>query len=155
MPNPTPQHNPTDGLGVAAEINLTGGVGGSAISTLVANQQYAITLSLSSAGTFHNTAALTAAIKDAKGNAYTPSGNAGSIAYVAPPTAGFFKPSNFGSYNARIVSVANSGGNGLTVTLTSVAVGQAVVEVNFPTFDNSEAATAEKVYALINVTVIP
>ena len=157
MPNPNPQHNPTDGLGVAALINLSGGVGGSAISTIVANQEYAITLSLSSAGTFHNTAALTAAIKDVKGNAYSPSGNAGSKSYNNPSAGSpaWLHLSNFGSYNPNVVSVANSGGNGLTVTLTAIAVGNAVVEVSFPTYDNSESAPAEKIVSIINVTVIP
>lgn len=155
MPNPNPQHNPTDGLGVAAKINLSGGTGASALATIIAGRQYAITLSLSAQGTFTSSAALTAAIKDIGGNAYSPSGNATSIAHVSPPTAGFYKPSNFGSYNGRICSVANSGGNGLTVTITAIAVGQALVEVDFPTFDNSEASPAEKIYTLVNVTVIP
>lgn len=180
--NPNPQHVPTDGLGVAAYVQVAGtgitspsggttvhpgassngqGIGATAGGTFPV-AQYALTLSLSSAGGFSNTCQLTASAVDVKNNAYSPVGSFVYTSYGDPNNAAgsppsWYKPSAFAGYTAEIVSVSSSG------LITSRGVGQAIVEVAFPTFDNtlgngpSDANEAEPVnfiYAQIIVTVI-
>lgn len=96
MANPVPQHTPTDGLGVAAYVQVTGtnvtnnsgGAGtaqgtigtplgqgiGAAPSGTRPNAQYALTLSLSAATvngvTYAATCQLTTVLKDAQNNTY-------------------------------------------------------------------------------------
>ena len=197
MANPNPQHVPTDGLGVAAYVVLSGGTGASALSnpsggalghpgTNGANgqgigateggsnsvatapgfpvAQYAITLSLSAAGTYETVAVLTAAAVDAKNNSYSPSGNFTATSYNNPSAGSpaWYKPSNFAGYSADVCSVAASSTNDATITITALHLGQGIVEVAFPTFDNTigtdaqaELEPQEFVYVQVIVTVIP
>ena len=199
--NPNPQHNPTDGLGVAAYVVLSGGTGASALSNpaggalghpgAVASPingqgigateggsnsvstapgfpeaQYAITLSLSGAGSYETAAALTAALVDVKNNSYSPSGSFTARSYNNPSAGSpaWYKPSNFAGYSADVASASvNSYG---VVTITALALGQAIVEVAFPTFDfasapvDPEPAQAfgnpiQMIYVQVVVTVIP
>lgn len=78
-----------------------------------------------------------------------PANKAGS-----PPA--WYNPSNLSGYDPNVASVSSSG------LITSRAVGVAIVEVSFPTFDNTlgSATQAQKepimnVYTQIVVTVIP
>ena len=101
MANPNPQHTPTDGLGVAAYVQVTGtnvvnnsgGAGtaqgtqgfplgqgiGAAPSSYHPNAQYELTLSLSAATvngvTYAATCQLTTVIKDVANTTYTPVGS--------------------------------------------------------------------------------
>ncbi len=199
MANPNPQHVPTDGLGVAAYVTLSGGTGASALSNpaggalghpgAVASPingqgigategktssvstapgfpvaQYAITLSLSAASTYETTAVLTAALVDVQNNAYSPVGNFTATSYNDPAAGSpaWYKPSNFAGYNASVASAVASSTNGATITVTALAVGQAVIEVAFPTFDNTlgtdpqaELEPDNFIYVQVLVTVIP
>jgi hypothetical protein len=182
--NPNPQHVPTDGLGVAAYVQVSGtgitspsggttvhpgasgtngqGIGATAGGTFPV-AQYALTLSLSSAGGFSNTCQLTTTEVDVKNNAYSPVGSPVYVSYGDPNNAAgsppaWYKPSAFAGYTAEIVSVSSSG------LITSRGVGQAIVEVSFPTFDNTlgngpsdinEAEPVNFIYVQIIVTVIP
>jgi hypothetical protein len=196
--NPNPQHVPTDGLGVAAYVQLAGGTGASALSNpsggtlahpgsngangqgigataggVFPNAQYAITLSLSGAGTYETTAALTASLVDVQNNPYDPSDLDQFVALsYGDPGAGspaWYNPSNFAGYNANIASATAAGISGSTssITITALALGQCIVEVSFATFDNTlgNQATAttpnpqseqplQKIYAQVIVTVI-
>lgn len=163
--NPNPQHTPTDGLGVAAKITV-GSASGGTLAAIVAGREYTWSMSLALGA---QTATL--AIKDIAGNAYSPSGNCSAVALCAPATSGYFKPSNFTSsapaisYNAHVATVAVSSTNDTTLTVTPVAVGQCVVEISFPTFDNTVTGQGspydgftpqnDKIFALINLTVTP
>lgn len=158
--NPVPQHNPTDGLGVAAKVNLTAdGQGGSLISTIVAGREYAITLSKSAVSGWDASATITAAVVDINGGVYDVQG-AVFVNDYNDPAAGspaWYNPSNFAGYNPSVASVSavtptTTGG---TFIVTALAVGHAQVDVCFPTFDNTEASPAEKIYARLAVTVIP
>lgn len=78
-----------------------------------------------------------------------PANKAGS-----PPA--WYNPSNFGSYDPNVASVSSSG------LITSRAVGQCIVEVAFPVFDNTlgnatqaQAEPKNMIYTQIVVTVIP
>lgn len=176
MANPNPQHNPTDGLGVAAYVTLTGtgltnpsggslahpgsnGANGQGIGAtsggVFPNAQYALTLSL--AGT--STCQLTTVIKDVQNNTYSqvtaptyfsygdPANKAGS-----PPA--WYNPSNFAGYDPNVASVSSSG------LITARHAGQTIIEVAFATFDNTlgNDGQAQKepnnfIYAQIIVTV--
>ena len=197
--NPNPQHVPTDGLGVAAYVVLSGGTGASALSNpaggalghpgAVASPingqgigateggsnsvatapgfpvaQYAITLSLSAAGSYETVAVLTAAAVDAKNNSYSPNGNFTATSYNNPSAGSpaWYHPSNFAGYNPNVCSAAASSTNDATITITALALGQGIVEVAFPTFDNTigtdaqaELEPQEFVYVQVIVTVIP
>jgi len=133
MANPSPQHTPTDGLGTATQITVSG----TGVTAIVPNRQYQVSLNVS-ASPNPSSVVLTAALKDAGGNAFA-SGNGNSASLKTD--------------NAAIASVA-----GLTVT--AVAKGQAVIDVRFPTYDNVEpnasgpaGANAEFIYAQILVNV--
>ena len=165
--NPNPQHNPTDGLGVAAYVHVSGtnvgpagvipgtsngfpqgqGVGASSgTPTGAPVAQYALTLSLGAktyAGvSYHATCQLTPALVDVKNNSYSPVGSETYISYNNPSTDGdgdapaWYNPNPFGSYNADVASVSSSG------LITALNVGQAIIEVQFPTFDNTLSSPA-------------
>jgi hypothetical protein len=199
MANPNPQHVPTDGLGVAAYVVLSGGTGLSALSNPAGGSlghpggigspingqgigateggsgsvatapgfpvaQYAITLSLSAASTYETTAVLTAAAVDAKNNAYSPVGNFTAFSYNNPAAGSptWYRPSNFAGYNANVCSAVASSTNDATITVTALALGQGIVEVAFPVFDNTigtdtqaELEPTNFVYVQVIVTVIP
>jgi hypothetical protein len=204
MANPNPQHVPTDGLNVAAYVQVTGDVnltncasGGTTVATeatpndtrglngqgygAVASSkhpcaQYALTLSLSGATlggkAYYSTSNLTAVIKDVANTTYTaPVNTAVWKSYNNPTAASWYKPSNGLSgngllanqkaYSANIASVASTGQ--LTALVTGLAIGQAIVEVQFPTFDDVMSPELDHdtsdptmmVYCQIVVTVVP
>lgn len=165
MANPNPQHTPTDGLGVAAYVKLSGtGItdliqdnGGSEVASV-----YALTLSLSASGGHQSACVATASAVDAGGNAYTPVGNftAKSFNDPAAGSPAWYNPSNFAGYNPSVVSAVASSTNDATITITALAVGTGVVEVAFPTFDNTlgtdpQGEPKNFVYVQVQVTVIP
>lgn len=211
MANPNPQHNPTDGLGVAAFVQVTGtnitnrsgggltpateatyagtsaanGQGYGAVAGVRATPpgtsypvaQYALTLSLSGktiAGvTYASTCSLVTVLKDVANTTYTPVGTVVYKSYndplstqTSPP---WYRPSNAISgngllanqtaYNANVASVSSLG------VITAIAVGQAIIEVQFPTFDFAGSALdpeptqnsgdpVQMIYAQIVVTVV-
>jgi hypothetical protein len=156
--NPSPQHNPTDGLGVAAYVTVSGTnigncsqpVGGAGQGTGAIPSaghpvaQYALTLSLSSKTisgvAYSNSCAVTAVLKDANDTTYTPAvtNNVVWKSYADPSFSGynpnpFVPPSSSPAYNGVIASATSTGQ--LTGTITGLAVGSTVVEVCFSTFD--------------------
>jgi hypothetical protein len=192
--NPNPQHTPTDGLGVAAYITLSGGTGASALTNCSGGSlthpgttggngqgigataggvfpvaQYAITLSVSGAGTYETTALLTADLVDVQNNQYAPSDldQFTAISYNNPSAGSpsWYRPSNFAGYSADVASVSAAGISGSTsaISVTALNPGQAIVEVAFATFDNTIGNTAQppadqpvmKIYVQVIVTVIP
>jgi hypothetical protein len=158
--NPNPQHNPTDGLGVAAKITLTAdGQGGSLLVTIVPNRQYQITLSKSAVSGWNASATITAAVVDVNGGVYDVQG-AVLVNNYTDPAAGspaFYKPSNFAGYDPSVASnsAVTPTVTGGTFIVTALAVGHGKLNVAFPTFDNTEASPAERVFATLDVIVIP
>jgi hypothetical protein len=155
--NPNPQHNPTDGLAVAARVRLSGtGV------TQLAGNEYEVTLSLG--GT--DTVTVTVDVEDVAGSAYSNIGEVVTKSYNNPSAGSptWYKPSAASPYtdqSADVASVAAATSAGdLTMVVTGLAVGQAIVEFQFPTFDNTEgddSATGnpkDMIYAqlIVNVT---
>lgn len=189
MANPNPQHNPTDGLGVAAYVTLSGSSGSSVIhnSSGGANQtngnngqgigpgtaasgtkpvaQYSLTLSVAAAGGYASSLAVTAALVDVANSAYTPV-NTIVVKSYNNPSAGspaWYRPSNFAGYSADVASVTEatvSAGNEV-FTITALNPGQAIVECQFPTFDNTTGDSSgtgdpvDMIYVQVVVTVIP
>lgn len=183
--NPSPQHNPTDGLGVAAYIQLSGSSGSSVVEAIGTafsgqgkgaspsgtnpNAQYGLTLSVSGSGGYASSLAVTAALFDAKNNPYVPSDQDSwtAISYNDPSSGSpaWYRPSNYGSYSANIASVVAGGTSGSTnsATVTALNPGQAIIEIAFATFDNTLGNTAQppadqpvmKIYQQIVVQVIP
>jgi hypothetical protein len=159
--NPVPQHNPTDGLNVAAQVVITGSdasATGSAPVTVVSGREYTMILSKSNVGydTFVN---LTVAVEDIKGGVYDVQGVL-TVSNPNNPSAGsptWYKPSNFAGYSNDVfsASVASNTATGGTVLVTALNVGHGTLEINFPTFDNTEAAPAEKIYCKVDITVVP
>lgn len=168
MANPNPQHNPTDGLNVAAYVQLTGtnlsnranggltvateatandttglnGQGFGAVGNIAnrPNAQYELVLSLAGktyGGTVYaNTCQLTVVLKDVAGTTYTPVGSpvyfsSADPANKAGAAPAWYSPSNFAGYDPNVASVSSSG------LITARALGQAIIEVQFPTFDNT------------------
>ena len=162
MANPNPQHTPTDGLGVAAYVQVTGtnvvnnsgGAGsaqgtqgfplgqgiGAAPSSHHPNAQYELTLSLSAATVngvaYAATCQLTTVIKDVANTTYTPVGSPvyrsyGDPANKAGAAPAWYHPSNISGYDPNVASVSSSG------LVTARHAGQTIVEVAFPTFDNT------------------
>lgn len=172
MANPNPQHNPTDGLGVAAVVLLSGTgltqVGSQVLLSAghtVGGHQYALTLSLSATG-HAATCQLTTTEVDVLGNSYSAVNSPtyksyGDPANSASSAPAWYNPSNFSdgtvSYNPNVASVSSSG------LITSRHVGQCIVEVQFPTFDNVQSPETDAntgnpkdmIYSQIIVTVIP
>ncbi len=126
--------------------------------------QYALTLSLASktyGGTvYSNTCQLTTVLKDVTNTTYTPVGSPVYKSYNDPlaSSPAWYRPSRGTAgpetYNENVASVSSSG------LITSIAVGQAIIEVQFPTFDNTlgdDSHTGnpyEMVYCQIVVTVV-
>src|SRR5208337_2500653 len=129
MANPNPQHTPTDGLGVAAYVQLSGSSGSSVIESNGAAfpgqgtgavpsgtrpvAQYGLTLSVSSAGGYVNSLAVLADLVDAQNNVYVPSDldQFTAISYNNPSAGSpaWYNPSNFAGYSADVASVAVAG----------------------------------------------
>jgi len=138
--------------------------------------QYELTLSLSSALAgptgytvqYYNTCQLTTVLKDVANTSYTPAGSPVYKSYGNPAFSGY-NPSNAISgngllknqvaYSALIASVSGSG------LVTSLHVGQTIVEVQFPTFDFVQSSIdpepiqasgdpVQMIYAQIIVNVI-
>jgi hypothetical protein len=181
LANPNPQHNPTDGLGVLAVV-LVSGTNVAQVGSQVAQSagvtpgghQYAVTLSLSSKTVTvfegqpnslgspvacHNTVQLTPQAVDVKGNDYTPVASATYKSYNYPAFTGY-NPANLSPYSALIASVSGSG------LITAHNIGQAIIEVQYPTFDFASASVdpepvqstgdpVQMVYSQIIVTVVP
>ena len=149
MANPSPQHNPTDGLGTAAQITVTtNGTGGSALTALVAGRLYSTGISASGAtinGTAYNsTFTLTAAVKDIGGTAFS-SGNSNTVAWKS------YDP-NLAAVNAStgVVTV----GSGYTQPgISGTRYGNVVLEATFPTFDTTDGV--DKIYVQVIVSVYP
>ena len=136
--NPVPQHNPTDGLNVAAQIYLTAdGQGGSLLSTVVAGREYQIILSLSAKSGWDANSTITAAVVDIKGGVYDVQ-----------------QAVTVNDYNTSVASVSavSASATGGSFVLTAVAVGEAQVDVVFPTFDTTDGT--DKIYVRLRVVVI-
>jgi hypothetical protein len=190
--NPNPQHNPTDGLNVAAYVQVTGtnitnpanggltvateatpndtrGLNGEGYGAVASTNhpvaQYALTLSLSGAtygGTVYaDTCQLTTVLKDVANTTYTPVGSPVYKSYNDPAAGApaWYRPSAFAGYNGSVASVSSTG------LITGLALGQAVIEVQFPTLDFASAAAdpepsqasgdpVQMIYAQIVVTVV-
>jgi hypothetical protein len=154
MANPNPAHNPTDGLGSAVSIVATASaVALTALHTPATGKPYpgiyTVTLSLANSAT----TTVTPTLVDVNNTAY--SATSGSWIYRAfASTAG--DSAAFGgsggtaantpnlapkfSYKAGILSVGASGAS--TCLITALAVGQAVVEIDYPVYDNPLAVGA-------------
>jgi hypothetical protein len=176
MANPNPAHNPTDGLGSAVYVHVTGtnltnrsgggltvaseatyagtsaanGQGYGAIGNVTnrPNFQYALTLSLSSklvAGVqYSNACTLTTTITDVAGTTYS---QVGSPTYkTLCPQSAPLRPSSTNSPD--IIATCSSN------VVTAVAVGQVVLEVTFPTFDQV-GGNVGYIRAHVLVTVTP
>lgn len=136
--------------------------------------QYACTLSLSAAGGYLATAIWLATAKDVQNNTYAaPVSNFMARSYNDPAAGSpaWYRPSNFAGYDASVASVVASSTNDHTITVTALAVGQATIEVAFPTFDLVSGEEAESgspdftdfdnqfaedmIYVQVLVTVIP
>lgn len=168
--NPNPQSNPTNGIGVAAFVQLSG-TGITANETTAANKpnpgNYTLTLSLTSAGGHQLYCTATASLVDVSDNTstysvYDPQQNFVAESYNDPAAGSptWYKPSAVSGYSASVASAVASGTNGSTITITALAVGTAVVEVSFPTFDNTIGASQpgqpiNMVYTQVVVTVVP
>jgi hypothetical protein len=128
MANPNPQHTPTDGLGVAAYVTLSGtgltnmsagtlthpgsnGAGGQGIGATAGGvfpvAQYRLVLSLTSSGGNQLFATLTAAAVDVQNNVYAAIANFVAVSYGNPSTDGdgdapaWYNPSNGPSGNGK------------------------------------------------------
>jgi hypothetical protein len=130
MANPSPQPTPTSGVGTAVKIALSAAA--EALTTIVAAREYSVTLSLSATG-HAATTTLTSVIQDVAGTTFT-SGNSNSVSYK--------------SYNTAQATV-----NASTGLITAVAVGQAVIEAKFPTFDTTDGIDFVFAQVLVNVVV--
>jgi hypothetical protein len=191
MANPNPQHNPTDGLAVAAYVQVTGtnvvnnsgGAGaaqgttgyalgqgiGAVASSKHPNAQYELTLSLGSKTVngvvYSNTCQLTTVVKDVANTTYSP--RIGSPVYKSygNPVGAFYNPSNgisgngvLGTQVAYSALTASVSAGGL---VTGLHVGQTIIGVQFPVFDNTlgneptMGNPQEMVYAQIVCNVIP
>jgi len=104
------------------------------------------------------TVTLVNAASVAETHAGTVSAYVGTILYKSynNPNAGtpaWYKPSAFAGYSGDVASVSGSG------LITALALGQAVVEVSAPAFDNSQAAmgglAGGAIYTQIVVNVVP
>lgn len=171
MANPNPAHNPTDGLGSACVVQCSG-TGVTALHTPTTSKPnpgpYSVTLSLSAAGGFASSVVVTPTLVDVANTAY--SATAASWVYqsynnpaITETTFSSLSPSI--SYTAKIASVSASGSS--TVTVTGLAKGQAIIEIDYPTYDNTEgtysvslgggttlAVPKDRIFAQIIVTVI-
>lgn len=142
MSNPNPAHNPTDGLGSACYVQLSG-TGVTALHTPSTNHPnsapYTVNLSLSSAGGLSSSVVVTPTLVDVSNTAY--SATAASWVFksynnpqITETTFSSLAPSI--AYTAKIASTSADGNT--TCTVTGLAKGQAIVEFIYPTFDNTE-----------------
>lgn len=125
MANPSPQHTPTDGLGTATQVTLSG----TGVSQVVGNV-YKVSLNVGGSPN-PSSVAMSSAVKDVGANAFS-SGNSNSVTYK--------------SADASVASVSSN-------TITAVKAGQVVVDASFPTFDTTDGT--DKIYAQILVQVAP
>ncbi len=162
MANPSPSHNPTDGLGTAAVIILSG-TGVTAINTGGVSQ-YKVTLSVS-ATVNPATTTLTAVLKDIAGSTFT-SGNSNVVKYFSyanPSAPGTTAPAGSVSQDPNVCSVGVTSG-----VITALHPGQGVVEARFATTDENitysdsggsapaaNALSPGTIYSQILVTVGP
>jgi len=170
MANPNPQHNPTDGLAVAAYVQVTGtnvvnnsgGVGaaqgttgyptgqgiGAVPSSKHPQAQYELTLSLGSKTVngvaYSNTCQLTAVLKDVANTTYTPVGSVVYKSYGNPSFTGY-NPSNAISGNGFLANQVAYSALIASVSgsglVTALHIGQCTLGVQFPVFDNTIAAS--------------
>jgi hypothetical protein len=143
MANPTPSHNPTDALGTAVVIELSGtGV------TNITGNEYTVQLSVSATG-FPATCTLTAVLEDAADATFT-SGNSNVVNYISYNNPG---ANSAVSQNPNIASVGITSG-----VITALNPGQAVIEARFATTDenvNSNSLLPGFIYATVLVVVGP
>lgn len=190
MANPTPQPTPTTGLNVAAYITVSGSNGNSVIhnSSGGADQtngnngqgigpgtaasgtkpvaQYSLTLSVAAAGGYETSLVCLAKLVDVANTQYTPV-NSIVVKSYNNPSAGspaWYRPSNFAGYSADVASVSDTASISVgseSFVITALNPGQAIVEVQFPTFDNTNGDSSsngdpvDMIYVQIVVTVIP
>ncbi|SRR6266496_1668267 len=189
--------NPTDGIGVAAYVTLSGSNGNSVIHNTSggANKtdggngqgvgagtaasgdfpvaQYSLTLSVSAAGGYETSLVCLATIKDVANDPVSVTNEIVTKSYNNPSAASgsWYNPSNYAGYSADVASVSDTASISVgseSFVITALAVGQAIVEVMFPTFDNNlgDQATADVpnpeslnplmfISAQVVVTVIP
>ena|ERR1700690_4146148 len=188
--NPNPQHTPTDGLGVAAYVTLSGsnglstilnssgganksqgtngqGIGpGTAASGTFPVAQYSLTLSVSAAGGYETSLVCLAKLVDVQNNAYSPNGEIVVKSYNNPSAGSpsWYRPSNFAGYSADVASVSDTASISVgseSFVITALNPGQAIIEVQFPTFDNTNADSSangdptDMIYVQVVCTVIP
>lgn len=166
MPNPNPQHNPTDGLGVAAYVQVTGtnvtnpsggtlahpgsnGANGQGIGATAGSgfpsAQYALTLSLTAAGGKAATCQLAPVIVDVKNNVYpgslvlTQAAIVGSVVtYTGTITGG--GSNAFAGMTVTIAGFVQAGNNGsFLVTASTVTT---LVVTNAAGVNETHAGTA-------------
>jgi hypothetical protein len=122
-------------------------------------------LSVSAAGGYASSLAVTARLADVQNNTYTPVGNVVAKSYNNPSAGSpaWYRPSNFAGYSADVASVSEatvSSGNEV-FTITALNPGQAIVECQFPTFDNTNGDYTQTgnpkdmIYVQVVCTVIP
>lgn len=150
MANPNPAHNPTDGLLSAVAVQLAG-TGLTALKTPSTGHPYAgpYSVSLSLAGT--STVVVTPSLVDVNNAAYGATAaswvyrsyNNPQITEATAPAASASTSANptLSPTPTRTAKIASVGASGVsTVTVTALAVGQAIIEVVYPTFDNAEGS---------------
>jgi len=148
--NPSPQHTPTDGLGVAAYVQLSG-TGLTAKKTVSANHpnpdHYDVTLSVSGTG-FPSSVVVTPSLVDVSNTSYTPTAASWVYRSDADPQiteasfpTGAGNPTNLSPKPTQTAKIASIGASGAsTVTVTALSPGHADVECTYPTFDNAEGS---------------
>lgn len=148
------------GLTVATEASYPGTIAapslgqgfGAVASTNHPVAQYALALSLTSkletSGAYvgvqlHSTCQLAAVLKDVANTTYSSVASATYKSYGYPGAASWYKPSMYSdststspAYAVNIASVSASG------LITGLAIGQCIIEVQFPTFDGSWALSS-------------
>lgn len=156
----------TTGVGVAAFVQCTGtnvtncggisGQGNGAIPS--ANHpvaQYSLQLSLSSKGGLSNTCQLSTVIKDVANTTVSQSQSPVYKSYNYPlaGSPAWYNPKRQAGYNDNVASVTSGG------LITAVAVGQAIIEVQYPFAANTLGTFSqtgnpqEAIYAQIVVQV--
>jgi hypothetical protein len=181
MANPSPAHNPTDGLGSAAFVQMSG-TGVTAVLTPSANHpnpaHYRVNLSVSGANGVPSSVVVTPSLVDVANTAY--GSTAASWVYrsyndpqvtEASFQTGPGNPTNLWpkpTQTAKLCSVGASGA--ATVTVTALSPGKAVVEAVYPTFDGSigsitvgneggpSAGTTvpkDEIFSALHVTIFP
>lgn len=182
----------TDGIGVAAYVTLSGsngssiihntsggdnkangangqGIGaGTAASGTKPVAQYSLTLSVAAAGGYETALVCLANLVDVANTPVTVHNSEIVVKSYNNPSAGspaWYNPSNFAGYSADVASVSDTASisaSSETFVVTALHPGQATIEVQFATFDNSNGDAgnpqenpSDMIYAQIVVTVIP